>query len=320
MTSPPRAFLLHAPRTLAALLGTAMLLGAPRASADDDAAGRRAAAEALFDEGKRLAAEGRYSEACPKFAESQELDAGVGTLLNLADCLEKTGRTASAWAEFRHAAAAAHAKGQAEREQIARQRAASLETTLSRLIIEVSPETDREGLVIRRDGEPVGPALWGTAVPVDPGLHVIEAVAPGKQSLRKVIEVPTTGSKEVTAVIPVLHDAGKVHRIAAVALGGLGIAGLVAGSVLGVQAIRTNADAGPHCGTGNLCDAEGVALRERALVRGNASTATFAVGALALAGGVVLWVTAPRAEPTAPRVGLGSVGPGAPGLMIGGAW
>ena len=29
------------------------------------------------------------------------------------------------------------------------------------------------GVDVRRDGEPIAPMLWGTAVPVDPGVHAI---------------------------------------------------------------------------------------------------------------------------------------------------
>src|SRR5687768_18046990 len=119
-----------------ATLAAAIALPAPRAYAQRSV-DNKAAAEALFDHAKRLHAAGRYAEACPKFAESQKLDAGVGTLLYLADCYEKIGQTASAWAGFREAAAAAKNAGQEEREKIARDRAAGLEPQLSRLTITV---------------------------------------------------------------------------------------------------------------------------------------------------------------------------------------
>src|SRR4051812_46143375 len=83
-------------------------------------AGDKATAEALFADGRKLMAAGNYAAACPKLAASQRLDPGVGTMLNLADCYERVGQTASAWAEFREAISAARAAGSKEREQLAR--------------------------------------------------------------------------------------------------------------------------------------------------------------------------------------------------------
>src|SRR6185503_5066326 len=82
----------------AVFITSALLLAAP-ASAEPSAADK-AVADALFTEGKKLLAAGRAAEACPKFVESQRLDPGLGTMLNLADCLEQIGQTASAWGLF----------------------------------------------------------------------------------------------------------------------------------------------------------------------------------------------------------------------------
>src|SRR5258706_12663688 len=95
-------------------------------------ASSQAAAQALFDEARGLMNEGKFGDACPKFAESQRLDPGAGTLLNLANCYAKNGRTASAWVTFKDAAAAADVKRRADWSQRARERATALEPLLSR--------------------------------------------------------------------------------------------------------------------------------------------------------------------------------------------
>ena len=167
--------------------------------------GDKAAAEALFVEGRKLMEAGRYVDACPKFEASQRLDPGVGTMLNLAECYEKSGRTASAWAEFREVISAARAAESKEREALARERAAALEGKLSRLTIALSPEaTGTPGIEIRRDGATVDSAELGTSIPVDPGKHVIEANAPGRQKWYKTIEL-SDQNKEAQVLVPGLN-------------------------------------------------------------------------------------------------------------------
>src|SRR5262245_14114390 len=70
---------------------------------------------ALFRGGKILADNGNYPAACPKFEASYRLVKKLGTLLNLADCYERTGRTASAWVLFAEGKAIAEKTAQADR-------------------------------------------------------------------------------------------------------------------------------------------------------------------------------------------------------------
>ena len=79
----------------------------------------KATAEALVADGRRLMAAGEFAAACPKFAASQRLEPNGGAGFELADCYERLGRTASAWAEFKSAASAARSAGSKEREQLA---------------------------------------------------------------------------------------------------------------------------------------------------------------------------------------------------------
>jgi len=51
----------------------------------------------LFQKGVELMAIGKSAEACEKFDSSHQLDPALGTMLRLADCYERTGKTASAY-------------------------------------------------------------------------------------------------------------------------------------------------------------------------------------------------------------------------------
>ncbi len=127
-----------APPTLLAL-GLALAPAVARAQSASD----QAAATALFKQGRDLMAAGKYADACPKLAESQRLDPGAGTLLNLATCYEKNGQLASAWTTYQDAASAAQKAGEGERVKAARAKVAALEPTLPTLTIVVPAAADR---------------------------------------------------------------------------------------------------------------------------------------------------------------------------------
>jgi hypothetical protein len=165
----------------------------------------KAAAEALYEAGKTLLRTD-VSAACDKFAASQELDPGVGTLLYLGACYERLGRVASAWAAFREAASYAHRSGQADRERTATERAARVEPRVPKLVIEVGTESVA-GLEVRRDQKTVASAMLGVPIPLDPGSHTITADAPGKatwsatidlvEGENKTVQIPQLGSDAV---------------------------------------------------------------------------------------------------------------------------
>ena len=156
-------------------------LPVPAHAADDVTPGGRnpAAAQALFEEAQRRVAAGDYEQACPEFKASYALDAAGGTLLNLADCLEKQGRTASAWSHFKDALVQAQRDGRSERVQYAQQHIRALEPKLGYLTAQVPAASNVGGLTLQVDGTELASAAWGTALPVDPGSHVVRAEAPG---------------------------------------------------------------------------------------------------------------------------------------------
>jgi hypothetical protein len=170
-------------------LAAAVLLGSiviPRAAT----AGDVALAEALFRQGRQLMDKGDYAAACPKLKESFAQDEATGTLLALALCQEQAGQTASAWATYAEVVTRARRDGRADREQAALEQLQGLDPKLSRLTIEVDPSLlSVAGVVVKRDGLPIGTGAWGVASPVDPGVHVVEATAPGKRSWKASVTI-----------------------------------------------------------------------------------------------------------------------------------
>lgn len=300
---------------LAALLSSLALSALSRPARAQDAS-QKASAEALFLEARNLLEAGRAAEACPKLEASQKLDPQLGTLLNLADCYERLGRTASAWALFREAEVLAQKRQEEERARVAKERVARLEQRLSRLIIHVPAAGHVPGLVVRRNGQPVDPAAWGAAVPVDPGKQTIEASAPGRRTWRTSVRVgsgPVTASVEVrppavevrTPAVEADRPAKRQGRgrrrspVRAVLLGGsaaLAVGGIAVGAVYGIKASRAWNDSRDLC-DGTACTSEeGAALTRDAARFADVATVAFAAGVAAASAAAILWWTWPRGE------------------------
>ncbi|WP_437298462.1 hypothetical protein [Sorangium sp. So ce426] len=292
---------------------------APRALADPTAEDR-AAADVLFREGRALVKQGSYALGCSKLVASQKLDPMAGTLLALADCYELNGETASAWATFNDAEATARRAGDGRRSKEAGRRAGLLEPRLSRLVIEVAPEARVEGLEVRRNAKPLDAAMFGSAIPVDPGEHAIAAVAPGKKAWStKVVVEPKPGQRTVR--VPLLEDAPapgpeapapavtsaapaasswSAQRTAGLVLGGVSLAGIAVGAVFGVETLSKMSEARNQHGCTDddppRCGAEGVKLHQDANTTANISNVAFAAGGAALVTGLVVFLTAPSSE------------------------
>lgn len=288
-----------------------LLLWSSSAFAD---AGSSAAAEALFGQARGLMEAGKYAEACPKLAESQRLDPGTGTLLNLADCYEKANLLASAWTTWIEAGRSAKVTGQTEREELSKKKVAELEPKLGHISFQVDPE-HAEGLRITKDGEVVAEAVWGTPLPADGHSYRIEAQAPGFQAFR--VDVAVEDGHVTNVIIPSLHPAepepakgpiseprpaqdnanpGSTQRTVGWVIAGTGALGLAAGSVLGILALSKNGASKEHCEPQdpNLCSSEGIALRDNALMFGDAATVAFGVGGALALGGLIVVLTAPH--------------------------
>lgn len=302
-TRPARACGVGSRRyTLTSCLALALVL-APASAAAQAGPEDRAAAESLFTEGRELLQAGDYRQACAKLEASQKLEPALGTSLNLADCYEQLGRTASAWAEFKGAAAEAQRGGDALRKQTALARAAALEPRLSRLVLE-AVDTD---LTILQNGRALSAAVLGNAIAIDPGSYRFEASAPGKLTWTGTLDIHGEGETarlRIPALRPAppgqpaahepaplaLTTAPNGQRALAWTLGAVGVAGMATGAVFGVLASASWQKAEQSCADYPYeCTLTGIEHANTASTRADVATTAFIVGAAALGTSVVLF-------------------------------
>jgi hypothetical protein len=332
-------------RLLAACLLSLITLLSTTAMAQPSASDK-AAAEALFQQAKKLFDSGDNAQACAKFDASQRLDPAVGTLLYLGDCYEKLGKSASAWASFKEASSLAERTGD-KRKETADIRISALQPRVSYLKVNVAGGT--EGIVVRQNGVDVAAASWGAALPVDAGSYNIEASAPGKQAWSKSVDIADGGST-VSVDVPLLADpsaappppqpgaprqpqpaeeqgraGGSSLVVAGAVIAGVGVIGLVVGGVMGGMAISSNDDSLAECRPEDetVCSQAGFDLREDAKTQALVSTIGFIGGGVLLAAGVVMIIVAPSgdADTTGLTVEVGpTVGSEHAGLTLRGSW
>lgn len=292
----------------AAVLSTGIGLPLPVTASD------MATAEALFKQGRQLLQEGKTSQACDKFKESQRIDPSAGTMLNLANCHQALGKTATAWAEFLAAKRAALTAGRKEIVDLAAQRAEALKGSLSYLIVDLQAKV--EGLEITRDGEILERASLGMKLPIDPGPHRIEAKAPGYESWT--VEVPMADGQSKRIEIPLLKRKPQAVQldpvqseqnrtpledkpmalstkdsglpVLAYAIGAVGIASIGTGVVFTALAIGKNDKAEELCSDHKNCTDDAIAEADNANTFANVANVTLAIGAVAVATGIVLLV------------------------------
>jgi len=316
---------------------SAVTFGAPQTARAGDAA----AAEALFGEAKKLVAQGKYAEACPKFAESNRLDRGAGTLIHLADCYEKVKQTASAWATYKEAASAAQALGRSDWEKLANKRAAALEPTLAKLTIRVQEPADK--IEVTRDGNTVSQASWGSALPIDTGTHTIEAKAEGRKPYKTSVTIAKDGEKAEVSVPKLEIDQSAVatptkpttpppttpppvvereeggQKTLGFIVAGIGVAGVAVGAVAGLMAMSKNNESKDKCPNDGACaDKAGVDANDSAKTLGLVSTIGFIAGGVGLAAGAFLILTASPSK-TGVRV-VPAAGPKNAGLSLSGSF
>lgn len=337
-------------RTVGALVMVLCIAVPALAQGQTPDAERAAAANALYEKATAEMDAGNYQTACPMLEEVTKIaPEGLGAKLTLAECYEAAGKLASAWSLYTLVEELALKAKQADRSKKAAKKAAAIKPRLATLSIEL-PDDVRSipGLSITRDGVQLEDAQWGLPLPVDAGAHEVTATAPGRKAWKYSTEALANGGKLVvqvkplevevkeslpgpTPVVPAKPPAPRQQLwqtplgIGAMALGGAGVA---VGALLGGLALSKNGASNEenHCDVLNRCDDVGLSLRKDAVGLGNGSTVAIVVGAVVLAGGVVLFATAPKAAPKDERAAAGSgrwsaaveLLPG--GLRVKGSW
>lgn len=291
-------------RVLAALASLAVASGlCDRAAAQER---DPAAAEALFQQGRAAMDRGDLATACPKFRESNRLDPAPGTVFNLADCEEKSGRLATAWTLFQEVAQRLPSSD--PRHGVAKQRAGALAPRLPRLTVRLAP-SDAAGVVVRRDGVRLGAASLDSPLPLDPGTHELVVEAEGREPRRAKVELREGSSETVTLEVglparPSGEDtlprdpppggpgpgvrSGDTPTLAWIA-GGVGVAGLLLGGVAGALTLDSKSTADAEC-PGKRCTAAGWSAVEDGRTFATLSTIGFVVGAVGLGVGAYLWL------------------------------
>jgi hypothetical protein len=298
-------------------LASAAVGGPVRALAQSAAPGpdkpaKVAEAELLFKRAVAHMDARQYDAACPLLERSNALDPSSGTLLNLAECYEQRGLTASAYGTFEAAREISTRTGRTDRAEVAELRKRRLEPRLRRIIV-VPPHAPSKSLVLQLDGKPLDRTRWNVPLPVDPGVHLIRASADALPDYATHVPAPEAGA---TTTVPVALQAPAQseqnkgpeldgQRVGAIACGVLGAAGVATGTVFGLRSQSKHEQSDEYCAGSRCRDRRGVTLMENARTAGTVSTVSFIVGGVGLGAAAVLWFARPFGREAAVEVGLG---------------
>jgi hypothetical protein len=286
-------------------------------------------AERLFQEGTALMNESRFVEACAKLAESERLESGIGTLLWLGECLQKSDKQASAYRTFQKAAAVARTRGD-NREIVASTRAARIEPSVPRWTLIAPAVGEHAELAVTLDGAPIARDEWGSAAMIDAGDYQLTFTERGYVDAKRPLHIDPAARvmiamPELTRVEPSI-DADPMHvvggvpdstpikstftaiprvsywstrRVAGATLAAAGVAAIGIGLGLALGAKGVYDDTALACSGGCVDDAS-FSRRQDARERAGVATWLVAVGGTAAATGLVvtLWPSAKSATKT----------------------
>ncbi len=186
------------------------------------------------------------------------------------------------------------------------------------------------------DGKVWLTSLDGKARPVDPGPHTLAFESSAGKATQSILvregehdravsatlggeatPAPTTQATTGSTTPPAAPATGgeqpeEAHgswmKPVGLTIGGIGVAGIVVGSILGGLAIGKWNDAQTQCAGGCLPGSDAYASKSTAVTFADASTGLFIAGGVLAAAGLVLFIVAPSKKDTAHiTVGLGGI-------------
>jgi hypothetical protein len=263
-------------------------------------------AQIAYEQGVEQFKAGNFAAACDFLADSYRLEPLPGVLFTWATCELRADRVASAAA---HYGAYVDAVGrlsatdrlaEEERRQVAERERARILPEIPYLTVTVAAEALHTSTV-HRDGQLVPAELLGVEVPVDPGEHVIDfETADGSHAQQRVLldkhehKTIVLGFAKPREVVPVPVQAPPPLRSSRLVspwvyvTGGVGVAGVLTGSIAGLLAIRDKRTVDHEC-KGAACSQRGKDAADASSLEATVSTVGFGVGFAGLITSAILY-------------------------------
>jgi serine/threonine-protein kinase len=270
----------------------------------------------LYKQAVDLANAGHWADAADKLRAVLALRSSPKVRFTLGQAEEHVGRLSTAYDAYAQALADAEAARQTDVADAAGVALRSLGPRVPVIHLLVTGE-GADGATATLDDHAAHP---GEAIRVDPGAHRIAVSAAGARTFETTVtiaegqrlDVPVELHHEEATVVPTEPSPQAAEAepgpppddnrhaspwpLVGLVSAGVGVVGLGVGTYFGFDAISKNNASNQSGCNGNACTAGAYDTREDARSSATVSTVCFVAGGLLAAGGVTLWLLAPRGD------------------------
>jgi hypothetical protein len=331
------------------LLVVALVCSSPPAYAQrEPSESDKVTARTLMDRGDKYVEEGKLDAALKAYKAADDIMKVPTTGLELGRTQIKVGQLVEATNTLQrvmqHPVRADESNAFRQAREEARQLSATLPSRIPSVTLVIEGIAESDTALVKLDGQPVRPATLGLPRQINPGDHTVTVNARGYKPVERRFKVAEGQDETVTLALvadassegptpapapdaPSDEQGPTVSALTWVGLS-VGLAFIIVGTATGVVALGQGSDLQDVCSPGdpNICD-EGYADDiDNATILAHVSTASFVVGGVAMALGIVslaidLTRDGPESSSLAPRPGAPSslraqlyLGPGAVGV------